>query len=655
MKLNSLKSVVIGGALLVAISIVPLTAFAQDGAACTTYNEAPELTSMVEAGTLPPVAERLPVHPRVVEPVDTIGQYGGTLYDLYDGGRLAEFRKFGYENLVRWNFEGTEVIPNIAESWEVSPDGTAYTFALREGMKWSDGVPFTADDIIFWWEEVETNEAIYPGGPYNYFVVQGEPATVTKVDDLHVTFSWSHPHGLFLQNLSAAYGVRVTQFPRHYLEQFSQTYNPDGVAQMMEEAGQTEYGPWWISRVGSYGHQAEYNDPERPSLQPWIPTAPYIGAERFTFVRNPYYFKVDPACNQLPYIGERVWTLATDPEIRLLKTISGEDYISRSEINQPANRAVFFDNQETGNYHFINVINSDFNTMQLHLLLNKPDEIQAAILQNRDFRVGMSYAMDRQTVIDTIFIGQGVPFQQGPRPESPFYNEKLATQYTEYNADLANESLDLVMPEKDAEGFRLRPDGARFTFTVLVNAGFRPYFVDILQLLERNWEEVGIDINIVSVPDDVFWPRRQDPEIDAYVWIGENGAGLLPLVGANFHAFTPEAAFGWIAWYQQQLNPDATLTAEPVTPPEHIQRQYEILTELLQTIGIDAQTQLMNELLEISAEDFYTIGLSLPMGDYTVVNNTLRNVPETVIAGWLYPGPAPANFETFYIDQNAAS
>lgn len=653
MKLKMHKSVIFAGAML-AMTITPLTAFGQSGI-CEAYNEAPELAEMVAAGELPPIEERLPLNPRVVEPYESIGQYGGTLYDLYDGVRLAEFRKFGYENLVRWSVDGTEVIPNIAESWEISDDGTAYTFHLREGLRWSDGHPFTADDILFWWEEVETNTDIYPGGPYNYFVVNGEPATVTKIDDYTVSFSWSNPHGLFLQNLSAAYGVRVTQFPRHYMEQFSQTYNPEGVAQMMEEAGQTEYGPWWISRVGSYGHQAEYNDPARPSLQPWIPTAPYVGAERFTFVRNPYYFKIDPECNQLPYIGERVFTLATDPEIRLIKTLDGEDFISRSELNQPTNRAVFFDNQEAGNYHFTDVINSDFNTMQLHMLLNNPDEVQAAILQNRDFRIGMSYAMDRQTVIDTVFIGQGQPYQQGPRPESPFYNEQLATQYTEYNVDLANEYLDRVMPERDAEGFRLRPDGERFTFTVLVNAGFRPYFVDILQLLERNWEEVGIDMVIDSVPDDVFWPRRQDPEIDGFVWIGENGSGLLPLVGANFHAFTPEAAFGWIAWNQLRLNPDATVTAEPVEPPESIQRQYEILNELLQAVGIEAQTTLMNELLAISAEDFYTIGLSLPMGDYQVVNNTLHNVPDPSIAGWLYPGLGPANFETFYIDESASS
>lgn len=267
--------------------------------------------------------------------------------------------------------------------------------------------------------------------------MNGVPATVTKIDDLTVEFKFATPNGLFLQNLSASYGARVTQFPEHYLRQFSNNLNSEGVKQMMDEAGQTEYGPWWVSRVGSYGQQAEYNDPARPFLQPWIPTEPYIGKERFTFVRNPYYFKVDPACNQLPYIGERTWTLATDPEVRLLKTLDGEDYfISRRDISQPPNKAVFFDNQEKGNYRFINVVNSDFNLMLLHMKFNYPDAMQAEIMQNKDFRIGLSYAMDSQNVIDTVYIGQGTPHQQAPRPESPFYNERLATEYTEHNSAL---------------------------------------------------------------------------------------------------------------------------------------------------------------------------------------------------------------------------
>ncbi len=622
-------------------------AFAQ---ICETYNEAPELAALVAAGELPAVNERLPLNPRVVAGAEGIGQYGGQFLSLFDGGRLAEFRQFGYENLVRWSPDGSEVIPNIAESWEVSENGTKYTFKLRDGLKWSDGQPFSASDIEFFWFDVETDTDIYPGGAYPFFYVDGELATFEKVDDLTFSFSWSKPNGLFLQGLSTSYGVRVTQFPRHYLEQFDPDYNPEGVAAMMAEAGETEYGQWWVSRVGSYGQASEYNDPNRPSMQPWIPTEPYIGKERFSFVRNPYYFKVDEACNQLPYIDERVFTLASDPEVRLLKTIDGEDLFSRREISQPPNKAVFFDNQDKGNYRFVDVVNSDFSTMLLHMKFNHADETQSSIMQNKDFRIGLSHSMNRQNIIDTVFIGQGEPHQQAPRPESPFYNETLAKQYTEYDPAVANEFLDKVMPEKDSAGFRLAPNGERFVFTVLVNEGFRPDWVDIMQIVKRDWEEVGVSTNLAVVADDVWRIRREEDDIDAYVWAGENGTGQLPLLAAG--GYTPEAAWGWRAWEDVNIKGSAVGNYEPVEPPAALVRQYEILAEIPQAVGSEAQAELMTELLDLAQEQFLTLGLSLPAGDYRVVNNTLRNVPNPVIAGWLYPGPAPANFETFYIDES---
>jgi peptide/nickel transport system substrate-binding protein len=637
--------------MLVTVFSFTMSATAQE-AMCEAYNEAPELAEMVASGDLPEIAERLPAHPRVVEPANEIGTYGGEFLSIYGSrGRLAEFRQFGYENLVRWSVDGSEVIPNIAESWEINEDATEYTFTIREGIKWSDGHPFTTADVSFWWEEVETSTDINPGGARSYFYNVGELATLTVIDDLNFAFSWTQPNGLFLQNLSTSYGVRVTQFARHYLEQFDPDYNPDGVAAMMEEAGETEFGVWWESRVGTYGDNAEYNDPNRPTMHAWIATTPFIGEERFTFIRNPYYFKVDPECNQLPYIGERTWRAVADSEVELLLTLDGQQMFSTREISQPPNRAVFFDNQEAGDYRFITAINSDFQTMELKINYNDSDEGAAEIYQNMDFRIGLSIAMDRQTVIDTIYIGQGIPYQQAPRPESPFYNERLATQYTEYDEALANEYLDKVMPEKDDEGFRLRPDGERFTFTVVINQDFRPDHVDAMQLIQRNWQQVGIDARLDVVGEDLMDLRRADESVDATVWAGENGTGQLPMLAvAAQHGggYIPENARGWWAWYDLQTNPDAETDVEPVTPPESIQRQFEIMTLLPTAVG-DEQIALMNEHLELSADGFYNIGLSLPMGDYRVVSNRLMNVPDSVITGWLYPGPAPVNFETFYI------
>lgn len=275
------------------------------------------------------------MNPVVVAGADGIGSYGGEMLDLYDGSRLAEFRQFGYENLVRWSADGSEIVPNIAEGWEVSEDGTTYTFTLREGLRWSDGHPYSTADIAWFFEEVMFQ-------PFNccdgYFRVAGEAPTFEVIDDLTFRLSWSEPNATLLQNLSTPYGVMVTQYAAHYLDPFSINKNPENVAAVMERDGYTDYNEWFAANIGRYGQAAEYNNPERPLMTAWIPTAPYVGQERFTFVRNPYYFKVDEAGNQLPYIDTRTWSLTPDEEVRVLRTMDGQDHFCRRDVCQPRTR-----------------------------------------------------------------------------------------------------------------------------------------------------------------------------------------------------------------------------------------------------------------------------------------------------------------------------
>ena len=112
---------------------------------------------------------------------------------------------------------------------------------------------------------------------------------------------------------------------------------------------------------------------------------------------------------------------------------------------------------------------------------------------------------------------------------------------------------------------------------------------------------------------------------------------------------------GWTAWDDKQQDPNAQTQFDPVTPPDAVQRMFEISHQIKLVATPEEQTKLMTEFFNLDADTFYTIGLSLPAGDYQVFNNTLRNVPDTVIHGWLYPGPSPVNFETFYIDPSKAN
>src|SRR5690554_2337300 len=213
----------------VCLIIIVLCCFLTVGAlGAMTYNEAPSLRQLVDEGKLPEVAERLPEEPLVVSPVEEIGEYGGTWRSAYPNEWLGfSFSNLVYDPILRWSRDFSEVEPNIARSWDLSDDGKQITLYLRPGMKWSDGHPFTADDILFWYEGMVLNNQISPAPP-TWLVVGGELAQVRKVDDYTVTMNFSQPYSLVLQHLASS-GTGVIFAPKHYLQQFHADYADEDV------------------------------------------------------------------------------------------------------------------------------------------------------------------------------------------------------------------------------------------------------------------------------------------------------------------------------------------------------------------------------------------------------------------------------------------
>ena len=147
-----------------------------DGPVPDTFNEAPMLAELVAAGELPPVEERLPQEPLVVQPAESIGQYSGIWQRAFTGpGDRQNIERILYNNLLRWNTGMTEMVPYIFRDWESNADGSQWTFYLRQGMKWSDGQPFTTADFMFWYEHIVQNEQLVPTLP-SYMTWGGELA-----------------------------------------------------------------------------------------------------------------------------------------------------------------------------------------------------------------------------------------------------------------------------------------------------------------------------------------------------------------------------------------------------------------------------------------------------------------------------------------------
>lgn len=623
------------------LPIVP--AFAQ-----AAPQEAPALAEAVAAGSLPPVAERLPINPMVVEPFESVGQYGGDLRTaLVGGGSLNMMHRYqGYEPLVRYTPDFTGVIPNVAESYEANEDASVYTFKLREGHKWSDGKPFTTDDIMFFYEDLMLNAELTPSPQGHLRSPNGEQAKFEKVDDLTFRIVFSQPNGLLPLRLAWANDDRTTRTPRHYLEQFHIKYNPDA-DKLAQQRGMTGWVQLFQIMSGISVDGEIFKNKDMPTLYGWRVTQP-IGesAEYAIAERNPYYFKVDTAGNQLPYLDRITYAVVADNEVLLLKVLQGEIDVIDQWIATPANRAVLYDGQETGQYGFYTTTSTEPNEMVFQLNLTHPNEAKRALFQNRDFRAGLSHAIDRQAVIDTVFIGQGSPAQPSIRPEDPLYNEQLATQYTAFDTAKANELLDSVVPNKDGEGYRLDDSGNRVSIIFEIDQ-VRQTFVDSFQLVLPMLRAVGIDAQMRTMDRSLWEVRvRQGGEYDATVHkFGGNGGIVAILDPRYFFPNTTEAMYakGWQIWYNDPSSPDA------VEPPEPAKKQFALYDELRQTADQERQQALMKDIIQIAADEFYVFGITLPLDGYGVVANRMKNVRPTMPNSWGYPTPAPTNPEQYYI------
>jgi peptide/nickel transport system substrate-binding protein len=624
-----------------------------EAAAPSKYNEAPALAELVQAGELPPVDERLPQEPMVVEPVDRIGKYGGTWRTALVGGQDTAWlrRTVSYDYLMRWDPQWTQSVPNIAKAVEANVDGSEYTFYLREGMKWSDGAPFTADDIVFWWDDVIMNADLTPAGPPQYMKVGDAPAVVEKIDDYTVVFKFPVPNGLFLQHLSTPDGWLPTRYPKHYLEQFHVEYNPDGVEALVAEAGATD----WVNLFQLKGHgipgapvEAVFQNPDLPTLWAWKFITPYGEGTQVVAERNPYYWKVDTEGNQLPYIDKVVFDILEDREVLLLKVLNGEIDMMARHFNTNDNKAVLADNREAGEYNFFEAV-SGGGTIGFHFNLTHQDPRMREIFQNKDFRVALSHALNRQEIIDVLLIGQGEPAQSAMCKDfAELYDEEMYTMYTEHDPELAVEYLAKAgITEKGADGFYLGPDGEPLTFVVQTTESFG--HSDMAEMAVQQWRDFGIAAELRVMDRSLLYARKDANEHDVHVW-GSGACSEVFLDPRHFFPFSQESTFAqaWVTWYN---NPSgAGADTPPEEPPAIVKQQMELYDQIKATADRDEQIALMKEIIAIAKDQFYVIGISSEPPGYGVVKNNFFNVPASMPNSWQYPTPAPTSPEQYFFE-----
>ncbi|MBX3082220.1 MAG: ABC transporter substrate-binding protein [Anaerolineae bacterium] len=616
------------------------------------YGESPMLAKLVADGKLPAVAERLPSSPRVIKfPGSDVGTYGGDFRDPFVGDAYwASQMVFwtAWRGLVSWNETYTDWVPNIAEKVDVNPEATEYTFHLRQGLKWSDGVAFTSDDVLFYFEDILGNSELNGGHFPDGWLKPGKDAPVVKkIDDATFTITFDVPYGMFLLNMCSWPGWELSAAPKHYLQQFHVKYNPDGIKDLIPK---TEGATDWVtlfqahSAVGT-GSDASIvsRDTAYPTMFPWIYTQPMGTGTQFIAERNPYYYWVDANGNQLPYIDRIVGTAYQDEQTMLVDVLAGKfDTMANTTDKQ---RPLFFQNEATSGLKVYPNKSEGGGTVSI--MFNETDPTLGKIFSQKDFRIGMSYAINRQEVIDIVYFGQGAPRQVSPIEDSPLYNKQLSSQYIEYDVDKANASLDKVLPDKDADGFRLDPaTGKRLSVVFTVQTGdYGLRFGDVAELLKKYYAKVGVEIVIDTVSNEVWTQRVNENGMEATIFTGEGGYGITSIIDPRY--FVPihgQSVWGnaWQLWYLQPNNKAA------VEPPQLIKDQVALYKQVLQAPTSEQRLKLMSQVLQTAADEFWVIGISSASDAYRPLSTKLANVPESWVGGWNPGGPAIAQPEQWY-------
>ncbi len=511
-------------------------------AGCTlTFQENPaiaELNARIAGNPdLPPLAERLPDEPLVMAPYDEIGRYGGVLDVLSNATEAgtSDFLSVRHVNLVRISDDLQTIVPNVAKDWTWNDDFTELTFFLRKGHKWSDGAPFTAEDVKFWYDDLALDENVSPK-PRDYVLVAGERMQVEVIDPQTVKFILPAPKPGLLAHFATSYAQGFQ--PKHFLGQFHPKHNPDADKYAQSLGFENGY-----AAIAAYFGNSDWTDTPTPMLAhpdkvDGLPkaTVPTLESHIYTrdttegrhLVANPYFHVVDTAGNQLPYINEQDEVYINENEVRILKLVNAEvDYKSQS-VRLPS-APILLDGQEKGDYTIdlrptIAMPTFSFNVTSEDLEKRK-------VFGDLRFRQAMSVAMNREEINEVAFFGLGTPKQYtGFSPEPEFIPDEWKQHYAQYDPDLANRLLDEVgLADTDGDGMRELPNGEK----LVLDIRFATQGVSgkVVELVAQHWTDVGVQTTFKEVTPDEYRSAQSSNQLDVGAW--QKGLPLLMILGLN--------------------------------------------------------------------------------------------------------------------------
>jgi len=573
-----------------------------------------------------PAASRLPETPLVYEPgrADwTPGQTGGDLRMLI--ARTQDVRMmvvYGYARLVGFTPD-YELKPDILRDIKVEGD-RVFTMHLRPGHRWSDGAPFTAEDFRYFWEDVANDKQLSPSGPPNNLLVEGKPPKVEILDAVTVRYSWDAPNPAFLPALAGPSPLYIYR-PSAYLKKFHGKYaDKDQLEALVKETGVRNWATLHNRRDNMYRN----DNPDLPSLEPWVlQTRP--PADRFVFVRNPYFHRVDSKGTQLPYIDRVIMNVA-DGRILPAKTGAGESDLQARNLS--FSNYTFLREASKRNDFQVTLWNSAKGAhLALYPNLNANDPAWRKLNRDPRFRHALSLAIDRKLISQVIYFGLAIEGANTVLPQSKLYKKEYREAWSKFDLRQAKKLLDeLGLTKTDSRGVRLLPDGRPMEI-IVETAGEDTEQTDVLELVHETWLQAGIKLFSRPLQREVFRNRIFAGDTTMSIWGGlENG---LPTADMTPEELAPVSQ-QWLQWPKWgQYYETAGSSGEAPDTPEG-KELLELYKSWLKAGSTDERAKIWHRMLAIHAENTFSIGLIAGVKQPMVVNNALRNVPKEGVYNW---------------------
>jgi peptide/nickel transport system substrate-binding protein len=638
-----------------------LAEFEEKGSCALTFSQNPainDLNSKIQGnGDLGDVAERLPAEPLVVAPYELIGTYGGTLTGLSRGTEsgTSDLLSIRHVNLVRYSDDLQTIVPNVAKSWSWNDDFTELTFQLREGHKWSDGAPFTAEDVAFWYNDVLMNPNVIEKAPGRW-LFDGKPATVEAVDPTTVKFTFPVAQPNLLNRWAIDYGQ--TFLPKHFLGRYLDKYNEnaadlrtaDGFANEAEAVNFFYGNSDWTDVPSPLMKDAEKVKNIGVAVKPTLESHILVeeNTEGRKLVANPYFHMVDTAGNQLPYISEINEEYVPEREVVNLRIING-DVTWKQQAMQLNDFPLLKENEAKGNYTAALAPTLGQSPFYSFNRTHK-DPVLREIFSDPRFSQALSMGLNRDEINEIVYLGQGKPLQTAAAEHVtvPFLSEEDLSIFIDYDPAKANALLDEMGLAKGSDGIRQRPDGKPLAIRIVFAS--QGTASQLHELTAGYWSDLGLQVDVREVTSDEYRAAANANDVDVMTWKNDGVSGpniSQDATDALFPGdpFNPKGHADWATWIE-------TNGAQGVEPPADIQRLFAAAAEFTQhPLGTDKSNELGAEIMKIHLDNMIKIGVVAEIPEPYVYTNALKNVPTLTAKAYDYYWTYPYRAQQWFLAQ----